>query len=176
MVSKQPNITQLTAILQNEDTGEIEQTYSVYIKLKEGVNISVEAFNKTGITREMCNELGVNIETAITAFMKMLINPRVCRVVGHNVEFDMTMIGIERLRNRDLISMELQEYPLDSIPFYCTMKKSVKLDPRFRKKYATLKELYEFLYEEPAPENLHNSLVDVEVCLKCYVALKERGL
>ena len=37
-----------------------------------------------------------------------------------------------------------------------------------------LSELYEHLFQEPAPDGLHNALVDTLVCLRCYVKLRFR--
>jgi len=46
--------------------------------------------------------------------------------------------------------------------------------PRSQYKLPKLVELYAFLYpDEPIPDNLHNSKVDVEICLRCYIALME---
>ena len=42
-----------------------------------------------------------------------------------------------------------------------------------RKKFPRLNELYSKLFDDALPENLHNSIIDVLVCLRCF--LKVRG-
>jgi hypothetical protein len=40
------------------------------------------------------------------------------------------------------------------------------------KKFPKLKETYEYLFKIPSPANLHNSIIDVIVCLRCYLKIK----
>lgn len=41
-----------------------------------------------------------------------------------------------------------------------------------QKKFPTLTELYTKLFEQPLPENMHNSIIDVLVCLRCFLKLR----
>jgi hypothetical protein len=41
-----------------------------------------------------------------------------------------------------------------------------------QKKFPTLAELYTKLFEQPLPENMHNSIIDVLVCLRCFLKLR----
>jgi hypothetical protein len=71
---------------------------------------------------------------------------------------------------------------LNNVERYCTMKKGISLCNILmesnkeggipKKKYPKLSELYVKLFDEPAPTNLHNSLVDVETTLKCYLKMR----
>jgi len=67
------------------------------------------------------------------------------------------------------------QYKMTDIVSICTMKTSVdlcnieKINSRGPyKKFPTLCELHEKLFNE-SPKNLHNSMVDVLICLKCYL-------
>ena len=65
---------------------------------------------------------------------------------------------------------------------YCTMRMGkstcrIERTDRFGKTYfksPKLAELYEYLFSEPAPDGLHNSLVDTYVCLRCFVRMRFR--
>lgn len=62
---------------------------------------------------------------------------------------------------------------------YCTMKNSQFLcNIRMKNggiKYPKLLETFQYLFpDEPAPENLHNSMVDTLVCLRCFVMMRWR--
>jgi hypothetical protein len=112
-------------------------------------------------------------------------------VIAHNIEFDSNMIRIELSRNERYIKRYNRElFNLLSIGFeksnnitrYCTMANSVDLCniivsakdkrgiPYTYKKYPKLSELHEKLFAS-IPENLHDSLIDTNVCLKCYLQL-----
>ena len=49
----------------------------------------------------------------------------------------------------------------------------IVVDPKTssRKKFPTLSELYKKLFEKDAPANMHNSIIDVFVCLRCFLKL-----
>jgi DNA polymerase-3 subunit epsilon len=47
-------------------------------------------------------------------------------------------------------------------------------EPASRRKMPKLCELYEYLFEEPAPQGMHDALVDVQACLKCFLEIKRR--
>jgi DNA polymerase III epsilon subunit-like protein len=134
---KWPHVMQVSYIIYNMETGEMDETYDAYIKL----NPWVIALGKV----DLC--------------------------VGHNVSFDKRFILVEGIRNN--IRMN---FPAD----YCTMKNSkdvCKIDYTFSNgtkgfKFPKLMELYEHLFPGvPAPQNLHNSLADTIVTLKCYCKL-----
>jgi hypothetical protein len=45
-------------------------------------------------------------------------------------------------------------------------------EKKTQKKFPTLKELYTTLFHQPLPENMHNSMTDVVVCLRCFLKLR----
>jgi len=65
---------------------------------------------------------------------------------------------------------------LKGVERYCTMKNgtdicAIKVDGRVSKKWPRLSELHQKLFDE-VPIGLHNSLVDVMACLKCYLKMR----
>jgi hypothetical protein len=98
------------------------------------------------------------------------------------------MIEIEATRNQAMFkNSELAFYimrmfnihsKLATLQLKCTMRKSIDLCNIQRinsrgntyKKFPTLSELYEKLFDV-IPENLHNSMIDVLVCLRCYLKM-----
>jgi hypothetical protein len=55
---------------------------------------------------------------------------------------------------------------------------ALKKPPSKAKKFPKLSELFKTLFgeAEPVPENLHNSMVDVLVCLRCYLKMRHNIL
>ena len=148
-----------------------------YIKIDESVIISPENFAIHHISREILDVQGINIVPALKEFNECL--KRCDVVVGHNISFDKRLIFVECLRHN------VKQYFTQFIanikivkPEYCTMKKTTefcKLE-RLNKtnqvynKHPKLSELYALLFSsEPLPKDLHNSLIDVAITLRCYV-------
>ena len=75
----------------------------------------------------------------------------------------------------------LDDLNQDSKEIYCTMKKTVELcniktTSKYGKEYVKfpkLNELHMKLFNSP-PRNLHNSLNDVLICLRCYYMLEHK--
>ena len=96
-----------------------------------------------------------------------------------------TKINIQEMykyQTEDLDKDDYQEYLnllIDSKDIYCTMKESIALCAietkdkfgRNYNKFPKLIELYQKLFQI-SPNNLHNSLNDVIVCLRCFMKLK----
>jgi DNA polymerase III epsilon subunit-like protein len=147
----------------------------------------------------MCNG-GVPIDVAMRQFYADYM--RCNAIVAHNIDFDRAMIKIEfaricgQDRDNDQVCYQdrANEYPCwDKIfdPGFekacdketiCTMRWGrnickIERTDRHGKPYwksPKLSELYEHLFQEPAPDGLHNALVDTLVCLRCYVKLRFR--
>jgi len=183
-----PYITQLSFIQYNVLSGSIIKKYNAYIKIPPEIEISEKITELTGITREICNEHGVPITTALLQLF-MAYSSSAC-IVAHNLSFDKQMIEIEIKRNYSEIqnvypiitNMFNPEYEVKKeIDLYCTMLESVhicnimvpkKNDPtKTYKKYPKLEELYMKLFGKK-PENLHNSLIDTLVCLRCFLKIR----
>lgn len=166
---KWPHVMQISYVIYDTETGDLVETYDAYIKLNSWVIVDPVSEGIHGITREIMDKKGVPIQEALIRLRDALGKVDLC--VGHNVSFDKRFIIVEGIRNN--IRMN---FPSD----YCTMKNSkdvCKIEYTFSNgskgfKFPKLMELYEHLFPGiPAPQNLHNSLADTIVTLKCYCKL-----
>lgn len=166
--SKWPYIVQLSWLTYNSDNGTIVEIKDYIIKLPRGVLIDEKSSEIHGITKDMTIEKGENIKMILVEFSEVLKNTDI--LVAHNINFDKNMIEVECYRNG--YHNILKEH--NNIE-YCTMKfgdhitKLTRVDKNnlIRPKYPKLMELYQHLFKE-MPQNLHNSLVDVMVCFRCF--------
>lgn len=181
-----PHILQLSFIVYNMYENYIEKVYNKYICVDPSVEISPKIIELTGITREKCDR-GVSIQVALYQFCRAYVN---CDcIVAHNLEFDSKMIKFELVRNaktliggfRNIFNSEYEtKYKIDN---YCTMMNSIykcghavsavdkNNEPYTYMKFPKLAETYECLFRY-TPEHLHNSMMDVLVCLRCYLKLR----
>jgi len=174
--SKWPHIIQLSYILYDVSNNSA-LIKNNYIKIDDSVIISQESFNIHNISREILNTQGINIVPALNEFNECLKQCDI--VVGHNISFDKRLIFVECLRHnvKQYFTQFINNQKIHK-PEYCTMKNTIdfcKLE-RFDKtnqvynKNPKLSELYSLLFpNEALPTNLHNSLVDVAMTLRCYV-------
>jgi len=180
-----PYITQLSFIIYNTETNSIRSTFNAYIKIPDEIEIPEIVTNITGITKKICQEKGISFQEAFAAFYYAIL----CSdcIVGHNIEFDVQMMYIEMERNKH----SLRHYAELNILFHperlariktdikCTMRMTVAECALLRtteknytyKKYPKLAETYEYLFQK-TPENLHNSIIDVIVCLRCFLKIQ----
>ena len=181
-----PYVVQFSYIIYDSSLNDIVESKNYIIKVPDKFVISEESSKIHGITNEISNKSGIEIDKVITEFFYFLRT--VDKLVGHNIEFDINMIKIELLRgiNKELTSQEqLKRYKYDFhyITNYknicCTLKDAVQfcniqLVNKFGKpylKYPKLTELHEKLFNS-SPNNLHNSFNDVLVTLRCFMKLK----
>jgi DNA polymerase III epsilon subunit-like protein len=178
-LSAYPYITQASFIIYDLSQERIIETYDYYIKVPEHVVISDEITRITKITKDMCNR-GKDITDFLEHFYNAYLSANV--LVGHNIDFDIKMISLELERNRDrirsdclsLFNKSIEE--LRNVDRYCTMRRGTNIcniivENSNRKKWPKLTELYVKLFNEPPPENMHNSLVDIKATLKCYLKM-----
>lgn len=169
-----PHIVQLSMLLYDLDAQKTIAVHDFIIKLPANVVITQENTNIHGITNEMSNQKGVDIKEALLCMSACLDSAQV--LVAHNLEFDTNMIAAEcnRVGYPSIFRIK---------PFagYCTMLHGMELcnlkmisrrTNREIIKFPKLIELYQKLFNE-APNNLHNSLVDVFVCFRCYHKLTQ---
>ena len=186
-ITEYPYIIQFSFILYDIIDKQIVQMYDSYIKIPDLVQIPEKVVELTGIYKLTCQVRGRNIIDALTAFTEAY---KSCDcVVAHNMDFDQEMIMIELERNRaEITSRAPQCFTLfnplfervQNIDKYCTMKKGTDLcnivvsdsgrPPR--KKWPKLGELYACLFEGAEVKGLHNAIVDVKACLKCYLKMR----
>lgn len=183
-----PYILQLSYAKYDIVTNTLLETYDTYIKVKKDVEISQTITDLTGITRKDILT-GINIIDALSKFYEAYITSDV--IVAHNIDFDMKMILIELERNRLEILKRSPECmtifnptyeELKGVEHYCTMRKGTiiahiivesKIPGRPPSlKWPRLIELYGKLFDNETVNGLHNAMVDVLVCLRCYMKMR----
>jgi DNA polymerase III epsilon subunit-like protein len=198
-----PYITQLSFVIYDLVDCKIVQTFDSYISVPDTVTISEEVSALTGITCELCQQKGRPIADVLLELFAAYQNCD--GIVAHNIDFDVKMILIEIERNvetlveknmRCLSLFQPIYEELHGIERYCTMRKGTPLcnivtatesdgsetevkekSSRYapRKKWPKLAELYATLFDGEVPEGLHNALVDVKACLRCYLKMRHNS-
>ena len=181
-----PHIVQFSYIIYDMTINKLEKVEDFIIKLAAEIDIPEDSCKIHGITKEISNERGVSIKEVIDKFMSDLSDCNL--LIAHNLEFDMNMIIVELIRmnkiarlTEDDESMELNNSnyeKITKIEKYCTMKetekrcniKAISKTGKEYTKYPTLGELHYYLFRL-YPKNLHNSLNDILICLRCYYKL-----
>ena len=148
-----PYIVQFSFILFDTETLKITE-YDYVIKAPF---IPEESTKIHGITQSMNREQGFQFACIYDIFKLCLDQCDV--LIGHNVEFDTKMLEVECMRNS--IPYSIQK------PIVCTMKSTTKMCNLPNMKWPTLNELHRTLFDTSVI-HLHNSIVDVIVCLRCY--------
>jgi len=182
-IESYPYIIQLSFKLYDMFESNAIITYNSYIKIPEHIEIPTRVSELTGISKDVCNEKGKNIIEVLDNFYEAYMSAEV--VIAHNIDFDEKMIQVELQRNhKDII--ELVPYcftifskiyeKLKGVERYCTMKNgieicAVEVDKKIVKKWPKLSELHQKLFDE-VPDNMHNSMVDVNACLRCYLKMR----
>jgi DNA polymerase III epsilon subunit-like protein len=180
-----PYITQFSFIVYDIQNEMIRSSFNTYIKIPSNVIINDYVSQLTGVTNDICEERGIPITEALGIFYHTM---SVCDcVIGHNIDFDIQMVNIEIVRNLH----SLQHFPdiknifntyrlfKLGIKTDCTMRMTINSCSLYRtneknqkyKKFPKLVETYYHLFNE-TPENLHNSMVDTLICLRCYLKIK----
>ena len=171
---KWPYIVQLSYLLYDTDNYMVVNYTDQIIKVPDNVTISKESEAIHKISNEMSKTKGVDIKRELVQFNNTLLEADL--VIGHNISFDKRMIMVECIRHK-----LQQNFTLNSVrkPEYCTMKKSVNICKILTRgsngdeyyKYPKLMELHKHLFGT-IPNGLHNSMVDVLACLRCYGKMK----
>jgi len=151
-----PHIVQMSWLVYNTINGEIDSINDYIVKLPEDITIPENAIRIHGITNEKMREQGKDICDVLMEFKRDISNSKI--IVAHNLDFDTNIISVELLRNN--LRNALYFYRGEK---YCTMHKTKKLFSRWPK----LIDLHKRLFKT-TPKNLHNSLIDVYVCFRCF--------
>jgi DNA polymerase III epsilon subunit-like protein len=164
-----PYITQLSAVLYDVDNQKVKKVFNTYVKIPDHVEIPEIVQQLTGITKEKCDS-GMEIGEALNAFYQLYL--KCDAIVAHNMWFDSKMIRIECMRNRfpQMLGIFYQNENGAEKPISCTMMEGMRYCGLNR--FVRLSVLYEILFKEDANQyELHNSLVDTMVCLRCYLKI-----
>lgn len=150
-----PYIVQWSFVLFDTDTYKYtEYDYVIHC------SVPIENDHIHGITTSMNQQIGYPFASIFPIFEECMKQADL--LIGHNLEFDLKMIQAECFRNDLTFTIEK--------PTYCTMKTTTKLCALPKYKWPTLKELHFHLFQE-TPTNLHNSMIDVWACLRCYLKI-----
>ena len=182
-----PHIVQLSYIMYDDSTNDIVVMEDNIIKIASDVVISEGSSAIHGITSDISQTRGVKLDTALNEFFDALKKADV--LVGHNVSFDIDIVDIELLRMIYDSSPEISAKELTHLKtnlhilrnyknIYCTMRNSIELcaikvvgkNGREYNKFPRLNELHQKLFDT-TPNNLHNSLNDILVTLRCYAMM-----
>lgn len=192
-LSKQPHLTQLSYMVYDIKDSRVSHIGNRYCVLPEGVEISKEAKEITGITEDILREKGISVSDVLAEFAICWFDCHV--LVAHNWNFDKTLLEIEFKRNMSEVvkktglSEKLLEkmfhpdyFCKNEVYSYCTMLESVLLcdirktnkngELSKRAKYPKLVELYQILFDDLPDGQMHNSLYDVCACLRCFLKIR----
>jgi DNA polymerase III epsilon subunit-like protein len=193
-----PHILQLSYLLYDIVDKQLIVSYDTFVKPSEPVIVSDVITRLTGITQTQVDS-GKPIKEVICDFFEILKLADI--IVAHNIEFDKKMISLElsrlypeiyiqnniKISLNDMVKKNIlniwnvyvfHRVKERAIEEFCTMKHSKSLCNILLEskkggmfvKYPKLSETYNHLFKD-IPENLHNSLTDTTVCLRCYMKL-----
>lgn len=169
---KFPYIVQISWIMYDSDKELMTDIQDYIIKIPNEVNISSKCTEIHGIDKEICRKKGTSIQFVISRFNIVLTECDM--IIGHNIVFDINMIRAEYIRNGCLDPFKIKNIK----PVYCTMKNSIDLckieaQNKYGKyyKWPKLIELHKHLFDNE-PKNLHNSLTDIYVTLRCFYKME----
>tara|TARA_B100000902_G_scaffold18301_1_gene21923 strand:+ start:280 stop:1017 length:738 start_codon:yes stop_codon:yes gene_type:complete len=188
-ITEYPYILQLSFAIYDLSQKQIIRQYDSYIDVPDEVEITEFITGLTGATKELCKTKGRPIVEVLEQFYEAYM---FCEgIVAHNMDYDEKMIMVEMERNRPAI-MEKAPYcfmtfnpmyeQVHGIDRYCTMKKGTDLcnilvESKMpgrppSKKWPKLCELYGKLFDGATVDGLHNSMIDVLACLRCYLKMR----
>jgi len=138
-------------------------------KLPKGYGIGPESTKIHGITTKRMLKEGKNIKMLLKKFMS---DAKKCKIlVAHNIQFDRNVIMVEQIRNGckiKLNDLRKEEYcTMKHGKFVCNILKLNERTGKMQTKFPKLVELHEKLFKSK-PNNLHNSMIDILVCLRCF--------
>lgn len=180
-----PHIVQFSYIIYDTSLNDIIESSDEIVNLVDEIMISEESTKIHGITNELCKRKGISISLLLIDFFYHLRN--VDLLVGHNISFDINTLKVELLRmiygNFSEDIKKQHKYNLHLLTNYknicCTMQESIDLCAikaldKFGKEYnkfPKLIELHKKLFETE-PNNLHNSLNDILITLRCLMKIR----
>ena len=169
-----PHIVQMSYIIYDTDTDSVLNITDHIIRVPEGVQITEENAAIHGITQEISQQ-GIPLNMALDEFMVEFDNMDL--IVAHNIEFDKKMLMAELYRANYILCVDKIR---TSTKYVCTMQEGIdlcnikaftKIEKKEYIKWPTLAELCQHLFNYE-PKNLHNSLNDVAICLRCFLKMR----
>ena len=188
-ITEYPHILQLSFAIYDLSQKQVIRKYDAYVDVPDDAVISDFVANLTGITKEKCKREGKPIVEVLEQFYEAYM---FCEgLVAHNMDFDEKMILVELERNREAVlakapycfmTFNPMYEKVHGIERYCTMKKgtdicNILVESKMpgrppSKKWPKLNELYGKLFDGETVDGLHNSMIDVLTCLRCYLKMR----
>ena len=177
-------VVQMSYIIYNVKQKTFDKSVDHIINVGPRVFIPPETIAIHKITPEISNTQGIPMLDALKEFYDDYLS--VDLIICHNIKYDIPMIHVELQRHWK--SMEKSHpYALSlfnptfmkvrGIQSLCTMLNTTDIccipnkNPKFSTyKWPSLMELYKTLFTD-SPTNLHNSMIDCLVCLRCYLSI-----
>ena len=168
-LTKYPYIVQFSWMIYDASQNRVDGVNDHIVKIPEYITIPIEASNVHGISNDKMRSEGKDINLVLDIFTKDMLDSHV--IVAHNLSYDKTIVQAEYLRNKR-INWLGRHRKME----YCTMRRSLNICNIYKKnmytgektkKYPKLMELHHYWFKT-VPNNLHNSLIDIFVCFRCY--------
>jgi DNA polymerase III epsilon subunit-like protein len=194
-----PYIVQLSYVYYDTDEQSIVSMKDSIIKVPSSVTIPEESIKFHGITNEISYSKGEHIELVLDDFMTLFQQSDRVIAHNMEFDKNMIMVELMRQKvlnnsffNKQMLTRNQYNFVTNTLhtidefidivktskKYICTMQETIDFCSIMTKswtkgkpyyaKYPTLAELHEKLFGF-VPVNLHNSLNDVLVCLRCYV-------
>lgn len=136
----------------------------------DGFNIPFDAEKIHGISTELAEKEGKNLEEVLYLFNEALAKAKF--IVGQNVGFDVNIMGAEFFRKK--IKSQLSKKPvLDTCTEATALLCKLPGGRGGKFKLPTLTELHNYLFQQPFAE-AHNATADVEATTRCFLELVRR--
>jgi|UniRef100_A0A6C0AKK4 DNA polymerase III epsilon subunit-like protein len=171
--SKYGYIVQISWIMIDLSTHKLLKTRDCIIRIPYNIKIPKEASDIHGITNKIMRQKGINIKPVLREIINDMRLSNV--VVAHNINFDISFLKIESFRNglgNIYNTLHIKKY--DTMFKGKIIADTYRISPTSGKKVLKvpkLLELHQKLFKT-TPLNLHNSLIDIYVCLRCYYKLE----
>jgi|UniRef100_A0A6C0IQX9 DNA polymerase III alpha subunit (gram-positive type) len=163
-----PHIVQFSWMIYDNNLKKVTKIEDHVIRLPEGMEVPEASSNVHGITTKIMRMKGENVLNVLKIFTKDMLDSNY--LVAHNINFDKTIVRAEYLRNNQIDWMGRHRKKE-----YCTLANSINVCNLIRqtksgrnyKKFPKLMETHQTLFKT-IPKNLHNSLIDIYVCFRCF--------
>jgi DNA polymerase-3 subunit alpha len=154
----------------HDDMGRLME-HKDYLVKPNGFNIPFDAERIHGISTELAEEQGVDLNFVLEDFNRVLAQAKF--VVGQNIGFDLNIMGCEF--HRQSVDSNLSLLPvLDTCTEYTAELCRLPGGRGGKFKLPTLTELHEFLFKQKFDE-AHNATADVEATTRCFLELLRLG-
>lgn len=166
-----PNVVQYSSLVYDTDDKTFK-TDDFIVKIPEHKTIPQESIDIHGITNEIMRKKGTNVKTVLDNFIENYNTSDI--IVAHNIGFDYNLMLTELIRNKMDEQIDIKKVKfctMDNTKEMCNIRVKNTRTNKIYVKWPTLNELHKHLFKTE-PENLHNSLIDVYVCFRCFYRLR----